>query len=93
MKISSITKASSGDYVLYAENTVGNDTLTVRFYAEGMPGRSSSPPPDECSNDVNFYDSIQESKCPCVGNYSGVDNYSGGDRHCHSVEISFVQNL
>ena len=48
---------------------------------------------DECSNDVNFYDSIQESKCPCVGNYSGVDNYSGGDRHCHSVEISFVQNL
>ena len=48
---------------------------------------------DECSNDVNFYDSIQESKCPCVGNYSGVDNYSVGDRHCHSVEISFVQNL
>ena len=38
-----------------------------------------------------FYDSIQESKCPCVGNYSGVNNYSGGDRHCHSVEISFVQ--
>ena len=35
MKIPSITKASSGDYVLYAENTVGNDTLTVRFYAEG----------------------------------------------------------
>ena len=35
MKIPSITKASSGDYVLYAENTLGNDTLTVRFYAEG----------------------------------------------------------
>ena len=35
MKIPSITEASSGDYVLYAENTVGNDTLTVRFYAEG----------------------------------------------------------
>ena len=27
--------SSSGDYVLYAENAVGNDTLTMRFYAEG----------------------------------------------------------
>ena len=36
MKIPSITKASSGDYVLYAENAVGNDTLRFeRFYAEG----------------------------------------------------------
>ncbi|RMX59452.1 hypothetical protein pdam_00015665, partial [Pocillopora damicornis] len=30
MKIPSITNADSGDYVLYTENTVGNDTVTVR---------------------------------------------------------------
>ena len=35
MKIPSITKANSGDYVLYAENAVGNDTVTVRLYVEG----------------------------------------------------------
>ena len=34
MKIPSITKANSGDYVLYAENAVGNDTVTVRVYVE-----------------------------------------------------------
>ena len=35
MKIPSITRANSGDYVLYAENAVGNDTVTVRLYVEG----------------------------------------------------------
>ena len=30
-----------------------------------------------------FYDSIQVSDCPYVGNYSGVDNYSGGDMRRH----------
>ena len=35
MKIPSITKAHSGDYVLYTENTVGNDTVTVRVNVEG----------------------------------------------------------
>ena len=36
-----------------------------------------------------FYDSIQESDCLCV------DNYSGGDMHrsCYSVDIKFVQNF
>ncbi|CAH3165556.1 unnamed protein product [Pocillopora meandrina] len=46
MKIPSITKAHSGDYVLYTENTVGNDTVIVRVNVEGIPGRLSSPPPD-----------------------------------------------
>ena len=35
MKIPSITKAHSGDHVLYTENTVGNDTVTVRVNVEG----------------------------------------------------------
>ena len=35
MKIPSITNADSGDYVLYTENTVGNDTVTVRVNVEG----------------------------------------------------------
>ncbi|XP_027049062.1 uncharacterized protein LOC113676585 isoform X1 [Pocillopora damicornis] len=34
MKIPSITNADSGDYVLYTENTVGNDTVTVRVNVE-----------------------------------------------------------
>ena len=35
MKIPSITEANSGVFVLCAENTVGNDTVTVRLYVEG----------------------------------------------------------
>ena len=35
MKIPSITKANSGEYVLNVENAVGNDTVTVRLYVEG----------------------------------------------------------
>ena len=35
MKIPSITEANSGVFVLCAENTVGNDTVTVRLYMEG----------------------------------------------------------
>lgn len=54
IKIPSITEASSGDYVLRAVNTVGSNNVSVRVSVEDIPGRSSSPIPDECSNDVNF---------------------------------------